>query len=225
MRVIGFNGSPRKTWNTSTLLEKALEGAASRGAETELVHLYDLAFQGCRSCFGCKTKGGKSFGKCAMDDGLTPVLDRAKQADALLLASPVYFWAVTGEMKSFLERLMFPYYRYVKPEDPAQSLFPRAIRTGFIYTLGAPEARLRECGYDRAIELNQTFLTRVFGPSEAMVSCDTYQFDDYARIDQDRFDVAQKAARRQEVFPQDCQRAFELGGRLAANPPGTPACA
>jgi len=216
MRVIGFNGSPRKTWNTSTLLEKALEGAASRGAETELVHLYDLAFQGCRSCFGCKTKGGKSFGKCAMDDGLTPVLDRAKQADALLLASPVYFWAVTGEMKSFLERLMFPYYRYVKPEDPAQSLFPRAIRTGFIYTLGAPESRMREFGYDKAIELNQMFLARVFGASEAMISCDTTQFSDYSRIDQDRFDPAAKAAHRERQFPLDCAQAFAMGARMAA---------
>jgi len=225
MRVMAFNGSPRRNWNTGMLLERALEGAAARGAETTLVQLYDLDYQGCRSCFGCKTLGGKAYGRCALKDELTPVLDQILQADALLLGSPVYFWAVTGEMKSFLERLLFPYYRYVTEANPVQTLFPRRIRTGFIYTLGAPEARLRECGYDRAIELNQTFLTRVFGPSEAMVSCDTYQFDDYARIDQDRFDVAQKAARRQEVFPQDCQRAFELGGRLAANPPGTPACA
>ncbi len=45
MKVIGINGSPRKKWNTSTLLEKALEGAASEGAETELIHLYDLNFK------------------------------------------------------------------------------------------------------------------------------------------------------------------------------------
>jgi multimeric flavodoxin WrbA len=55
---MAFNGSPRKTWNTATLLEKALEGAASKGAETELVHLYDVTFKGCISCFACKTKGG-----------------------------------------------------------------------------------------------------------------------------------------------------------------------
>ena len=43
MKVIAVNGSPRKKWNTATLLENALEGAASKGAETELVHLYDLS--------------------------------------------------------------------------------------------------------------------------------------------------------------------------------------
>ena len=45
MRVIAFNGSPRKKWNTATLLKNALEGAESQGAETELVHLYDLNFK------------------------------------------------------------------------------------------------------------------------------------------------------------------------------------
>ena len=47
MKVIAFNGSPRKKWNTSTLLQKALEGSSSQGAETELIHLYDLNFNGC----------------------------------------------------------------------------------------------------------------------------------------------------------------------------------
>ncbi len=51
MKVIAINGSPRKRWNTATLLEKALEGAASQGAETELIHLYDIDFKGCTSCF------------------------------------------------------------------------------------------------------------------------------------------------------------------------------
>ena len=51
MKVIAFNGSPRKEWNTAKLLEKALEGADSQGAETELIHLYDLNFKGCISCF------------------------------------------------------------------------------------------------------------------------------------------------------------------------------
>ena len=44
MKVIAINGSPRKKWNTATVLEKALEGAASEGAETEIIHLYDLNF-------------------------------------------------------------------------------------------------------------------------------------------------------------------------------------
>ena len=53
MKVIGINGSPRKKWNTAMLLAKALEGAASQGAETDSFHLYDLNYKGCVSCFAC----------------------------------------------------------------------------------------------------------------------------------------------------------------------------
>lgn len=62
MNVIAINGSPRKKWNTATLLEHTLEGAKSQGADTELVHLYDLDYKGCTSCFACKLKDGKNYG-------------------------------------------------------------------------------------------------------------------------------------------------------------------
>ncbi len=132
MRVIAFNGSPRKTWNSATLLQRALEGAASQGAETELVHLYDLRYTGCRSCFACKTRGGESYGRCATRDDLAPILKSIEEADAILLGSPIYYGTISGQMKSFLERLAFPYWTYT---DPPQSLFPRKIRTAFIYTI------------------------------------------------------------------------------------------
>jgi len=215
MRILGFNGSPRKAWNTARLLEKALEGAASRGASTRLVHLYDLDFKGCRSCFGCKITGGASYGTCASRDDLTPILEQVRHADALLLGSPVYFWAVTGEMKAFLERLLFPYYRYVNEEDPVQTLFPRRIPVGFIYTFGANEARMLQCGYDKSIGLNEVFLRRVFGPVQSLESFDTWQFEDYGRIDQNRFDLAAKQAWRDQQFPKDLESAFQLGARLA----------
>jgi multimeric flavodoxin WrbA len=64
--VIAIYRSPRKTWNTARLLEHVLKGATSEGAEIELIHLYDLDFKGCTSCFMCKLKDGKSYEKCAM---------------------------------------------------------------------------------------------------------------------------------------------------------------
>ena len=79
MKVMAFNGSPRKKWNTATLLNKALEGAASQGAETKIVHLYDLDFKGCISCFTCKTRGGKSYGTCGVKDDLTPIYGEIKE--------------------------------------------------------------------------------------------------------------------------------------------------
>ena len=212
MKVIAFNGSPRKKWNTATLLENALEGAASQGAETELIHLYDLNFKGCKSCFACKTKGGQSYGKCAVKDGLAPILKKVEQTDAIILGSPFYLGVVSGEMRSFMERLIFPYLAYT---PPPRSLFPKRINTGFIYTMNATEERMKKFGYDQHIILNERLLEMIFGPSESLFSFDTYQFEDYSKVIADIFDPKKKAKRREEVFPKDCEKAFEMGARFA----------
>jgi multimeric flavodoxin WrbA len=211
MKVIGVNGSPREKWNTATMLEKALEGAASEGAAAELLHLYNLNFKGCRSCFACKTNNGKSYGKCATQDDLTPVLARIEEADVLILGSPIYFGAVTGEMKSFLERLLFPLLTYT---DPPGSLFPDGMHTAFIYTLGAPEKLATARGFNSCFATNEVWLRLIFGFSETLCSYDTYQFQDYSKIYAPRFDPAKKAKVRSEVFPVDCDKAFEMGARL-----------
>ncbi|MDQ0205205.1 flavodoxin family protein [Pectinatus haikarae] len=64
MKVLALNGSPRKKWNTAVLLQRALDGAASVGAQTELIHLYDLKYRGCTSCFACKRKDGTLGALC-----------------------------------------------------------------------------------------------------------------------------------------------------------------
>jgi len=214
-RVIAFNGSPRKDWNTATLLEKALEGASSKGAKTDLIHLYDANFKGCTSCFSCKVRGGKSYGHCAMKDELTPVLKRIEEeADAIILGSPMYFGTITGEMKSFMERLMFPYLTYTNPPG---SLFPRKMNAGFIYTMNVTEQQMKDFGYGWHTSNNEHVLSRLFGHAESLLSFDTYQFDDYSIVVADRFDPEQKARRRKEAFPKDCEKAFEMGVRLTKN--------
>ena len=64
-KIIAINGSPRQNGNTAEILSHALNGAEKGGAETELIHLGALTFSGCKSCFSCKLKNGKSNGKCA----------------------------------------------------------------------------------------------------------------------------------------------------------------
>ena len=214
MKVIAVNGSPRKKWNTATLLEKALEGADSVGAATELVHLYDLDYKGCRSCFACKKRGGRSYGRCASKDGLSPLLARiGKTADALLLGSPIYFGDVTGALRSFMERLLFPYLVY---SDPPQTLRPRTIASAWIYTMNVSEELAGQWGYGRLFEANAQLMQRILGPCRWITSYDTYQFDDYAKVVADRFNILAKEQRRMEFFPKDCRKAFDLGAALAA---------
>jgi len=212
MKVIAFNGSPRKDWNTAILLNKALEGATAQGAETELIHLYDLNYKGCISCFACKIKDGKSYGKCAIKDDLSPVLKKVEEADALILGSPIYLGTPTGEMRSFMERLLFPYYVY----DVSQStLFKKKIPTGFIYTMGLNEDLMKKIGYDQQFRVTEKLAQRVFGASESLSVTDTYQFDDYSKYVATAFNPEEKAKRRDEEFPKDCQKAFDMGARFA----------
>jgi multimeric flavodoxin WrbA len=212
IKVLAINGSPRTKCNTATLLSKVLEGAASQGAEVELVHLYALNFKGCISCFACKLKNGESYGRCAVDDELTPVLKKAGETDALVLGSPIYYGSVTGEMRSFMERLFFPYSVY---DANRSTLFNRRIKTGLIYTMNVREDQMKQIGYDRSLGLAEMVMARIFGRSESLFVYDTYQFDDYSKYEATVFDVEAKAKRRKEEFPRDCQKAFEMGVRFA----------
>ncbi len=193
------------------MLEKAIEGAASQGTETRLIHLYDLNFRGCISCFACKKRGGKSYGTCAVQDDLTSIYAEIKEASALILGSPIYFGDVTGIMRSFLERLLFPYLAY---ESPPRTLFPRKIRTVWIYTMNASEESAKRLDYDRLFSANESVMRMVFGHSESIMSYNTYQFPDYSAMVADRFDVEQKEKRRREIFPRDCQKAYDMGVAL-----------
>lgn len=212
MKVMAFNGSPRRKWNTATLLEKALEGARSEGAETELIHLYELDYKGCKSCFACKLKGGKSYGRCAQRDALTPILEEVKNCDALILGSPVYLGTATGEMRSFLERLIFPYLVY---DAERSTFFPRRIPVGLIYTMGVTEEVMKQIGYPKYFKNTERLVERILGKTESLFVTDTYQFDDYSKYVSSEFDPESKAKRRSEVFPEDCENAFKMGARFA----------
>jgi multimeric flavodoxin WrbA len=217
MKVMAFNGSPRKSWNTATLLQNVIDGAASQGAATSLTHLYDLDYRGCISCFACKTRGGKSYGTCAVLDDLTDIYADVREADAIVLGSPIYFGDVSGEMRSFLERLLFPLLVY---SSPPRTLFPRKIHTVWIYSMNSLEEMTRKMGYDRLFSQNERVMRMIFGHCESLMIYDTLQFEDYSKMVADRFDVGQKEKRRREVFPQECRQAFELGAALAAKKSG-----
>jgi len=212
MKVIAINGSPRKNWNTATLIKNALEGAESEGAVTELIQLYDLNYKGFKSCFSCKIRGGKSYGSCAINDDLTSIFMKVEESDALILGSPIYLGTVTGEMRSFMERLIYPYLTY---NNPPKSLFPKKINTGFIYTMNAKEEQVKESGYNLIFATNEYYFKLIFGDSESLLSFDTCQFKDYSKVVSDRFDAEEKAKTHREVFPEDCKRAFEMGTKFA----------
>ena len=212
MKCIAINGSPRKHNNTAQLLQHALQGAASCGAETELIHLYDYTYKGCVSCFACKKKGGSSYGKCAKKDELTPVLDAMLHADAVILGSPVYLQSVTGEMRCFLERLLFPRGKY---EAGFPSLFDKRIPAGLIFTMNVTAETLEQSAYQKTdMECVAMYINKLIGPCQVLNVYDTLQFDDYSQYVAPLFDEKKKRRIHEMQFPIDCRQAFALGASL-----------
>lgn len=213
MQVIALNASPRKNWNTATLLAKALEGAASAGAETELVHLYDLDYKGCHSCFACKLLDGPSRGRCAVRDGLTPLLQKLETADAVIFGSPIYYGQVTGELRSCLERFLFQYMVY---DAAYTSLRAKPTPAAFIYTMNVNEETLVARNYKPILGMMEAAVGRTLKDEVlSLYATDTCQFNDYAKYGVTAFDPAHKARRRTEQLPIEGRRAFELGAALA----------
>ena len=101
MKVIGINASPRKGANTHTLVQAVLDGAAQAGATTRLVNLRELTMNGCIGCEGCK----KQLGRCVQKDDLTPLLQEMTAYDAIVMGTPVYWFHVTAQFKTLVDRL------------------------------------------------------------------------------------------------------------------------
>ena len=99
MKAIGIVGSPRKHGNTEILTEHTLKAIAEEGLETELISLAGLDIRPCNACMACDDEE-----RCPIDDDMMPVYLKMKEADAIILATPVYFSSVTALLKGLLER-------------------------------------------------------------------------------------------------------------------------
>lgn len=211
MKIMAINGSPRKNGNTDNMLINLLAGAASAGAETEMIYLYDLNFRGCTGCMACKAKDNKSPCRCAMRDDLTPVLEKLHSADVVVFGSPVYFGNVSGEMRSFIERFLFQYLNY---EDFSKPFSPPK-KTAWIFTMNVPASSMGEIGYTGMFAGYENMLKGFFGDCRTLFAADTMQVDDYSRYRLSNFDSDAKRLRHEKVFPGDCRKAYELGWELA----------
>lgn len=216
LKAMFFNASPRKNKNTAQMLESAMKGAQEAGAEVELIHLQDLNFKGCVSCFACKRKGNTCGGLCIQKDDLRPVLERILQADVLVVGSPIYFAYPTGMFRNFIERLLFPILRYdkgLKP-DTASKYIDKRLQAGLIYTMNCPTEFYEKMHYDTILAPDRDSMEMMFGSCEVVMALNTWQFPDYSKFDSTAFDMVSKQFARDNQWPKDMQAAFEMGKRL-----------
>jgi len=99
MKVIAIIGSPHKDGNTQLLASHALEAIAEEGVDTEIVQLAGLDIRPCSACMHCKSEDA-----CSIQDDLQPIYEKMKQADGIILASPVYYGSCTSLLKALMER-------------------------------------------------------------------------------------------------------------------------
>lgn len=105
MKVIAFNGSPRKDGNTSKLIRYTFDELKKEDIDTELVHIGGQRIQGCTACMKCFDNKDK---QCIInDDIVNDCIEKMLQADGIILGSPTYFADVTTEMKALIDRTGF----------------------------------------------------------------------------------------------------------------------
>lgn len=102
MKVLMINGSPRKDGNTAIALQEMKKIFQTEGIEVETVQIGDKDVRGCIACYFCKKNG-----KCVFDDIVNEVAPKFKEADGLVIASPVYYGSANGTLISFLDRLFY----------------------------------------------------------------------------------------------------------------------
>ncbi len=211
------NGGPRKKFNTAQLLEKASEGIVDELKKSHdeedinihNVHLYDLDFKGCKSCFHCKRIGGKYYAQCPIKDDLRELLPKMKDSDGIIFGSPIYFGEITGELRSFFERFLFSSFVY-----GGESNAPKRMPIGMIYTMNVTEDICAPL-YGSTFDLLESNLENVYSKPHSLKVYDTYQFSDYSKYENYAFDPELKAKRKEEHFHIDLKDAYDLGVKIA----------
>jgi multimeric flavodoxin WrbA len=100
-RVLVFLGSPRKKGNSALLAKQVMDGAKAAGAKVESFYLHGMKIKPCTACDACRRKNQKD---CILKDDMAPLYSKIRQADAIVMATPVYWFTVSAQTKLFMDR-------------------------------------------------------------------------------------------------------------------------
>ncbi len=135
MKVLGLFGSPRRGGNTELLLEEALKGAKSEGAEVDRIYLPDYTITPCKECHGCDQTGS-----CVILDDMQKIYPKLLEADVIILASPIFFYGVTAWAKAVIDRSQALWARKYLLKDPSLGKEGKK-RKGFLISVGATKGQ------------------------------------------------------------------------------------
>jgi multimeric flavodoxin WrbA len=135
MNILAIYGSPRRKGNTSTLLNRAVEGAERQGATVEKIVLRDQKISPCLEIYGCKETG-----RCVIKDDFQTLVDKLVSCDGLMLASPIFFYTVSAHTKILMDRCQSLWVKkYWVEETPYRKANPK--RKGLFISAGATKGK------------------------------------------------------------------------------------
>jgi len=194
MYVLGINGSPRIGGNTDILIDKVLEGAKARGAETEKVILNNLKFSPCQECENIRDDG-----TCIVEDDMQPLYKKIEEADAIILASPIFFGSLSAQTKMMIDRFQCSWRaKYILKKD----IFKKKKKGCFI----SVEASTRKDFFDNAKSIVKNLFATIDADYKEELFC--------SGVDEKARGVDEKASILKH--PDILEKAFALGKRIAS---------
>jgi len=127
--IVVLSGSPRRDGNTDKLVDAFVKGAESEGKHVDIFHVADMKIGGCLGCGHCF----ESKGVCIQEDDMVQILAALRKAEVFVLASPIYFFSVTAQLKLAIDRT----YAQLRDKPPIK-------QAAMLLTCGANEARITE---------------------------------------------------------------------------------
>ncbi len=170
MKVIALQGSPRKKGNTAKVLAWVEEELTANGHDVETIYLTAKTVKGCLACGKCK-EIPDAVGCVQKDDGLE-ILEKMTQADVCIFASPLYFWGVSAQLKSVIDRT---YSFYVDAHQPGHASLVDGQRQALLMTGAGPEENNAEGAitafgrmqaYHKAINAGELFVGKCTTPAD-----------------------------------------------------------
>ena len=203
-KVYALNASPRKGWTSEELLDSFIQGIKDTTSEIEVekVHIYDLDYKGCRSCFACQLKSSEEE-ICLYRDGAYDLLRGIKTSDGLVFAAPIYYSDLPSQMRALIERLFH--------SGDAK----REIPTSMIYTMNQPED-VSELRFRPHTDRIAEFFRRGFHTEpDELYSCFTLHWNNPEKYKWPMELYERKVEHRETQWPIDLKNAYDAGVRFA----------
>jgi multimeric flavodoxin WrbA len=141
MMLVGIYGSPRKAGNTDLMLDAFLKGAKAAGCEINKLYVRELEIRGCLGCGHCDKAG-----MCIQKDDMQRVYPLLEQAQHIVVASPIYFYGITAQLKLLVDRAQALYMKRELAQKEGKIVSEGPQRKGFLLLAGATRGkRLFEC--------------------------------------------------------------------------------